>query len=372
VKTVLAHEWFVTPAGSDKVAARIASALRVERVVTAIDDRSVSGELLGSIPTQPLWTNRLPGVAENRMKYAPALLGAWVTSNIGSADLLVSSSHFGSMGAGRRFDGAHIAYCYSPLRYAWRHDLESSRLKGTASQVAKKLLPALRAFDLDNARTTSLMVAISSSIATRINETYGRPAPVVYPCVDIEGFAPIGVQRMSRDAESDFYLCFGRMVAYKRIDLAVRVCSEQGLPLVVAGDGPSLAELRRIAGPTIRFEQGVTDLRYKELLSKSRALLFPGEEDFGIVPVEAMAAGVPVVAFGAGGALDTVIDGVTGILFPEQSVESLGAALDRLSQETFHPEKLLAHSLQFRPEEFDRRLIQVISGHLASGERDSW
>jgi glycosyltransferase involved in cell wall biosynthesis len=371
VKTVLGHEWLITPAGSDKVAARIAAAFDVDHVVTAIDDPSVSRTLLGDRPIRSLWTNRLPNAGAWRMRYAPALLGAWATTKI-DADLLISSSHFGAMGAGRRFDGPHIAYCYSPMRYAWRHDLEADRVGGVAGTAASTVLPALRRFDLHSANSASLLIGISTSISERIQHTYGRIAPVVHPCVDVDTFSKLAVMRNELETDQSHLLCFGRLVAYKRIDLAIRVCTQRSLPLIVAGDGPELTKLRAMAGPTVTFEQNVSDQRYRDLLLRARALLFPGEEDFGIVPVEAMAAGVPVVAFGVGGAIDTVVDGVTGVLFHEQTLESLADALEFFETARFDPAKMSAHVEQFRPERFDAKLREVVEGHLRAGQRDRW
>lgn len=365
-RRVLAHEWLVTPAGSDKVAAQMARALRVDEVVTAIDDPEVSAALFGDTPIRALWTNRLPGVADARMRYAPAILAAWATAKVGPADLLVSSTHFGAMGAGRRFDGPHVAYCHSPLRYAWRTDLESDRLQGISARVGRAVVPLLQRFDRTSSESVSLFVANSASIARRIEDAYGRQAAVVHPVVDVDRFTPIGRARTS-DADDGHLLCFGRLVAYKRVDLAVRHCTSAGVRLVVAGDGPELASLKAMAGPTVSFEECVTDVRYRELLAGARALVFPGEEDFGIVPVEAMAAGVPVVAFGRGGALDSVVDGVTGVLFGEQTVESLRAAVDRLASTRFDVAALAAQAERFRPVAFDERLRAVVDGHLAAG-----
>jgi glycosyltransferase involved in cell wall biosynthesis len=372
MKTVLAHEWLITPAGSDKVAARIASIFDVDHVVTAIDDQKVSRVLMGSRPISPLATNRLPGVAQHRMKYAPAILGAWATYKVSSADLLISSSHFGSMGAGRRHDGPHVAYCYSPLRFAWRHDLEVDRVDGIRGEVASCAVPALRRFDSKSAESASLIVGISSSIAERIQQSYGRPAPIVHPCVDVDQFHGLALEREDVDPRKGHFLCFGRLVSYKRVDLAVRVCTEGALPLIVAGDGPELAALRSIAGPTVAFEQHVSDTRYRQLLQGAKALLFPGEEDFGIVPVEAMAAGVPVIAYGVGGVRDTVVDGVTGVLFHEQTVASLSGALEVFAASSFDVSKLVAQSDLFRPEVFDQKLREVVEGHLQLGKRDRW
>ncbi len=371
VKTVLAHEWFITPAGSDKVAARMANALDVDRVLTAIDDPSVSTGLLGPRRVNALPTNRLPGVREHRMKYAPAILAAWAATKVRDADLLVTSAHFAAMGAGRRFDGAHVVYCHSPMRFAWRTDLERKRIPGVAGHVARQLIPALRAFDKKSAEFVSLFVANSASIAERIEAAYGRTSVVVHPCVDVDRFQHLAQDKQD-SASIGHYLCFGRVVDYKRFDLAVKVCTAMNLPLVVAGDGPGVAGLRKIAGPTVRFESGVSDARYLELLRGARALIFPGEEDFGIVPVEAMAAGVPVIAYGQGGALDTVIDGVTGVLFTQQSEAGVREAIERANSQTFEAPKLVEHASQFRPEEFDRRLRAVVQGHVNLGRSDVW
>ncbi len=367
---VLAHEWLVSAAGSDKVAAQIVRALSIDHVVTAFSDPVVVRSLLGDTPVRNLWTNRLPGIADARMTYAPAILAAWATCRVGKAELLISNSHFGSMGAGRRFDGPHVAMCHSPMRYAWRNDLESHRLTGMSGRVGQVLVPALRRVDRAAANSATLLLGNSSSIVRRIEDAYDRPAVVVHPVVDVDRFAPLASSR--RTVDDGNFLCFGRLVAYKRVDLAVRACTARSLPLIVAGAGPELARLRAMAGPTVTFEEHVNDERYFELLAGARALLFPGEEDFGIVPVEAMAAGVPVIAFGEGGALDTVVDGVTGLLFAEQTVDSLLGAIEQCERTTFEIAKLRAHADSFRPEVFNKRLRAVVDGHLASGQRDAY
>jgi glycosyltransferase involved in cell wall biosynthesis len=370
VVRVLAHEWLVSAAGSDKVAAQIVRALGIDEVVTAFSDPTIVRSLMGSTPVRNLWTNRLPGVADARMAYAPAILAAWASCRVGKAELLISNSHFGSMGAGRRFDGPHVAMCHSPMRYAWRNDLEGDRLTGVSGRVGRALVPALRRVDLAAANSVSLFLGNSSSIVRRIEDAYNRPAAVVHPVVDVDRFSALASARV--EGSGSHYLCFGRLVAYKRVDLAVRACTARSLPLVVAGAGPELASLRALAGPTVTFESAVSDERYFELLAGARALLFPGEEDFGIVPVEAMAAGVPVVAFGEGGALDTVVDGVTGVLFAEQTVDSLVGAIELVERTAFEVSKLRAHADSFRPEAFDERLRSVVDGHLTAGRRDAY
>ena len=346
MKVVLAHEWLLSASGSDKVAAEIARCFHPTEdeviVVTAAADPAVVADLFPGREVRTLWTGRLPGVERHWKHYAPALIAAWSTARMPEADLLISSSHFAAKAAGARFDGPHVSYCYSPLRYAWRPDLENDRLGGATAIVGRAVRPVLRVWDRWSARQADTMVAISRSIAERINDAYGIRAQVIHPPVDVDRFAHI-----VRSPEPLHYLCFGRLVGYKRVDLAVETCTRAGLPLVVAGGGPELARLRAVAGPTVRFETDVSNGRYRELLADSIALLFPGEEDFGIVPVEAMAAGVPVVAFGRGGALDTVVEGVTGTLFADQTVASLTSAVERLAHSAFDRDKLAAHASTF-------------------------
>ena len=359
VKVVLAHEWLLSASGSDKVAAEIARTLDVDHIVTAMSSPAIADALVPGVRVRTLWTDRLPGVHERWMRYAPALLGAWSTARVGQADLLVSSSHFAAKAAGARFDGPHVSYCYTPMRYAWRPDLEDGRLHGPAALVGRSLRPQLRRWDRWSARSVDQFVAISGCVAERIRESYGRSAVIVHPACAVDSFAAI--ERSDSVGSGAHYLCFGRLVSYKRVDLAVAACTRAGLPLVVAGGGPELATLKATAGPTVRFESQVSDDRYRVLLRDARGLLFPGEEDFGIVPVEAMAAGVPVIAFGRGGVLDTVVDGVTGVLFAEPTVESMLDAIERADRTVFEREKLLAQANQFRPEVFRERFSAVVS-----------
>lgn len=359
VKVVLAHEWLLSASGSDKVAAEIARMFSVDEMLTAISDPRIAERLVPGVAVRTMWTDRLPGAHDHWMRYAPALLGAWSTVRVGKADLLISSSHFGAKGAGAHFDGPHVSYCYTPMRYAWRPDLEDGRLQGLAGSVGRALRPQLRRWDRWSARSVDQFVAISTCVAERIRDCYDRPAIVVHPPCAVASFSTI--ERETPVGGGSHYLCFGRLVAYKRIDLAVEACTRAGLPLVVAGRGPELARLKAMAGPTVRFEEQVSDERYRELLGAARGLLFPGEEDFGIVPVEAMAAGVPVIAFSLGGVLDTVVDGVTGVFFAEQTVESLLDGIERADRTVFEVEKLRAQAEGFRPEVFRERFGAVVA-----------
>lgn len=360
-KVVLAHEWVMSAAGSDKVAAELADVFDVQRVVTAAARPEVSRSLFGDRRIDTLWTDHLPGIHDSWMRYAPAMLAAWSTARVGSADLLVSSAHFGAKAIGAHFDGPHISYCHAPMRYAWRADLEEDRLRGPASIAGRALRPALRRWDRWSSRHVTRFVANSHAVAARIERSYERSATVVHPVVDVARFR--GIAR--NHSGGSHFLLAGRLVTYKRADLAVQACTEAGLPLVVMGAGPELARLRALAGPTVRFETDRSDARYEQLLADAIAFLFPGEEDFGIMPVEAMAAGVPVVAYGVGGVLDSVVDGVTGVLHAQQSVASLLDAVERAQSTVFSEEKLRDHAENFRPEVFRSKMRDVAAELLA-------
>ena len=235
------------------------------------------------------------------------------------------------------------------MRYLWDNWPAYMRSTGRLSRLAMRLLlPSLRQWDCLSAQRVDHFVANSRHVARRIRKYWRREAAVVHPPVDTKAFTP------RAEPGGEHYLCFGRLASYKRVDLAVEVCTRLGRPLVVAGDGEMMQQLKAKAGPSVRFVGRQDDAAVRELMARSRALLFPGEEDFGIIPVEAMSAGVPVIAYGRGGATETVVDGETGLLFSEQSPESLAEALQRFEQceGDFDPRHLHAHAEKFSTENF--------------------
>jgi glycosyltransferase involved in cell wall biosynthesis len=249
----------------------------------------------------------------------------------------------------------HICYCYTPMRWAWSFDSYASRAEmGSFYRlIARALVGPLRRWDVSTAAHVHRFVAISSEVARRISETYGRGSDVVPPPVDVSRFT-------AAHGAEDYFLIVSRLNSYKRIDLAVRACSEASLPLVVVGDGPARASLERIAGPTVSFRGRLPDADVATLFQRCRALILPGMEDFGLTPLEANAAGRPVVAFAAGGVLDTVRDGETGILFHEQTVEALSTALRTVSACQWDTGTLRAHAEAFAEPIFMARLRATI------------
>jgi glycosyltransferase involved in cell wall biosynthesis len=238
----------------------------------------------------------------------------------------------------------------------WRYHDYAQRegLGRVARALLTPLLSALRVWDRSAADRVDRYVAISSEIQRRVKKYYRRESVVIYPPVDTARFAPA-------TSHDDYFLVVGRQVPYKRIDLAVRACTELGLPLKVAGRGRDEARLRAMAGPTVEFLGYVPDDELPELLAHCKAFLFPGAEDFGIAPLEAMAAGRPVIAYAYGGALDTVVEGVTGTLFAAQTAPSLGEAIQRFDADAYDPEAIRRHAERFDAAVFREQLASYVT-----------
>ena len=254
----------------------------------------------------------------------------------------------------------HVCYCYTPMRWAWSFDdyVGRSEMGVVARSAAGLVMGALRRWDVRTAATVHRFIAISTEVATRIRRVYGRDSDVVFP--------PVGVERFVSDtAPGDFFLVVSRLNSYKRIDLAVAACSSLNVPLVVVGDGPDRETLERMAGPTVRFTGRLADDEVARLFERCRALILPGAEDFGLTPLEANAAGRPVVAFAAGGALDTVVPGETGVLFHESTTSALMDALRAVTAQPWDPARLRAHAEEFAEPVFVARFRAVVASSLA-------
>jgi glycosyltransferase involved in cell wall biosynthesis len=271
-------------------------------------------------------------------------------------DLVITSSSGYAKGVKTRADAIHICYCHTPMRWVWRYsDYAERESFGMAARlILPALLHGLKVWDMNAARQPDQFVANSSVVADRIREIYHREAVVIPPPIDVDRF------RMSESHE-DFYLILSRLVPYKRIDLAIRACNAMNRRLVVIGDGPDRQRLQAMAGPTIEFKGRLSDHETSELAAKCRGLLFPGEEDFGMVPLELAAAGRPSIAFRAGGATETIIDGVTGLFFSQAEVGSLAEAIENFEQVAWNAHAIRVHALQFDTRKFSQRFSALLS-----------
>lgn len=355
MRVAVAHEWLTNWAGSERVARELVTVGQAEQLVASVVDRSFTAEYFPDVDVRELWTSRLPTAATNWSRFALPMLTAWASTKI-EAELLLVSSHFAAHGATVRFDGPSIVYYHTPARMLWRPDIELARLpKHTRTAVEKGLLPALRAWDRRVAQHPTVLLGNSTAVVERIARAYGREAEVLHPPVEVDRWST--VQRR----EPEHFLWTGRLVAYKRPDIAVEAARISGELLVIVGSGPERARLEPTAPPNVRFAGHVSDAELRDLLGAAHALVFPGEEDFGIAPVEALAAGTPVVAYEAGGALDFVEPDVNGVLCPQQDAATFAEAMKVARAAEWDTAQIRRTAQRFTAAQHRTRLRDVIA-----------
>jgi glycosyltransferase involved in cell wall biosynthesis len=354
-RVAIVHDWLTIPGGSEQVVLALLEMFPQAELFTSIYDPGPWPPEITERRVHTSFLNRLPGAERHYPKLLPLMNAAFRSFDLSGFDLVLSSSHACAKNVRAPAGALHVCYCHTPMRYAWDEDFLAGEQVGSVTRLAlPPVLRWLRRVDLAGAAGPDLFVANSQHVAERIARHYGRTAEVVHPPVDVDHYLAL-----DRDPH-DFYLAFGRVVPYKRVDLAVDACTRLGRPLKVAGGGRALDAVRSRAGESIELLGKVSDARRDELFGSARALLFPGEEDFGIVPVEAQAAGLPVIAYGVGGALETVLDGSTGVLFAEQTVSSIAAAIERLEGTTLSERAIRENAARFGRERFFAEMAGAI------------
>ncbi len=305
------------------------------------------------VHTWPL--QRVLGATPRFRAFLP-LYPAWFSAIRVPGQLVVSSSVAFTKGVRTDPGALHISYVYTPMRYAWELDtyLEGSSY-GPGSRIGSRVIrPLLRRWDRATSRRPDLLVAISGTVQERIHRLWGRESEVIYPPVDVEDL-PLSTR------DDGFLLVAARLLAYRRIDLAVRAATTLGRELVVVGDGPERARLQAMSGASVRFLGHLPRTELLDLFGRCHAYLLPGVEDFGIAPVEAMAAGKPVVAFRGGGATETVLDGVTGVFFDRPDAASLAEAIERLDGLTMDPRAMRTQAQRFDTSVFRRQWRELLA-----------
>ncbi|HEX4115578.1 MAG TPA: glycosyltransferase [Solirubrobacteraceae bacterium] len=356
-RVAVVHEWLTIPGGSEDVVIELLEMFPKAELFTSIYDPVPWPEIVTERPVHASYLNRIPGARAHYPKLLPLMTRAYRAFDFSRFDLVLSSSHACAKNIRTPRDVPHVCYCHTPMRYAWDETLLEGEEIGRATRLALPLmLRRLRRQDVEGATSPDVFVANSRNVADRIRRYYGRSAEVVNPPVDVERLLSL-----SRE-QGEHYLVFGRVVPYKRVELAVAACARLGRPLKVAGDGRAMASVCAAAAghPEIELLGRVEDAERDALMSNARALLFPGEEDFGIVPVEAQAAGLPVIAYEVGGASETVIDGRTGVLFEQQSALGLAAAIERFEGLELDPRAIRQNAERFGRERFRSEMAAVI------------
>jgi glycosyltransferase involved in cell wall biosynthesis len=361
MRVAIIHYWLVGMRGGEKVIEALCEMYPQADIFTHVYVPEMVSDRIRQHRIIPTFINSLPRARRMYRTYLPLMPLALEQLDLRGYDLVISSESGPSKGIIAPSDALHVCYCHTPMRYIWNmyHDYRSS-----AGLVTRLMMPPLshylRMWDVTSAMRVDSFVANSATVARRIHRCYGADSVVIHPPVDTNAFSIAAASELG-----DYYLMAGELVSYKRPDLAVRAFNDMRLKLVVIGGGEMLDEVRRIAGPTVTVMGSQPFDVLKQHYARCRALIFPGEEDFGMVPVEAMASGRPVVAFGRGGATETVADGLTGVFFTEQTAEAISSAVRRLADLTIDSEKIAAHADQFGREQFLRKMRSHIDGLLA-------
>ncbi|HEY6677214.1 MAG TPA: glycosyltransferase family 4 protein [Terrimicrobium sp.] len=358
-KIAIVHDWLPLYGGAERVLEQILLVLPQADIFSMID--AIPPGQRGFLQNKPVTTSfvqRLPGAKTRYRSYFPIMPLAVEQFDLSPYDLVISSSYSFAKGVLTGPDQRHLCYCHSPIRYAWdmQHQyLEQSGLsKGLKSFIVRFLLHYVRLWDYRTAAGVDAFAANSAYIARRIMKVYRREAEVIYPPVAIDNF-------QIEERKEDFYLTASRMVPYKKMDLIAEAFSRMPeKKLIIIGDGPEMDKVRAKSGSNVELLGYRDNATLRSHLQRAKAFVFVAEEDFGIVPVEAQACGTPVIAFGRGGVAETVIPGKTGILFYEQSAESLAGAVRLFETGTFSPAEIRQQAEKFSAEVFRRRFSDFV------------
>ncbi len=357
MKVAIVHDWLNQMGGAENVLETLVDMFPGSPVYTSIYDPDSMPPEYRSWDIRTSFMQHFPGVTSHHQMYLPFYPLAFETFRLDDFDVIISNKSGFCHGVKKGSNAVHISYCLTPTRFLWMYDSYRERESiGKAADLAlRPLLALLRRWDLMAARKrVDHFIAISTEIQARIKRIYGRESKVIFPPVDTQSF------QVSESPPEDFFLVASRLIPYKRIDLAIEAANRLGLKLVVVGDGRDRKKLEAMAGPTVRFLGRVSKVELRSLLSRCSAFVFPGLEDFGIAPVEAMASGRPVIAYKGGGALDTVVPGVTGEFFYPQTAEALAEVLSKFDPLAYNPMECRKQAEKFDASIFRREFMEFL------------
>lgn len=357
MRVAIIHYWLVGMRGGEKVLEALCDIFPTADIYTHVCDLGAISDKIKRHKIQTTFIGGLPYAKRMYKRYLPLMPMALEQIDLGAYDLVISSESGPAKGIIPTSPALHLCYCHSPMRYIWNM---YNRYYDSSGLMTRMMMPPmahyLRTWDVATANRVDDFVANSTTVAQRIKSYYRREATVINPPVDTTAFRPVA----SSDVE-DYYLMVGEQVSYKRPDLAVEAFNRMKAKLVVIGGGEMLDHLKKIAGPTVTIlgPQPFEALRHH--YARCKGLIFPGEEDFGIVPVEAMASGRPVIAFGRGGATETVVNNKTGVFFETQTVEALIDAVERMERLEFNPADAVSRAADFRRDVFVDRFRAYVA-----------
>lgn len=353
MKIAIIHDWLTNMGGAEQVVINFKEIYKEAPIYTTFYNPNKLDDKLKNIEVRTSHLQKKKMV-ENHKKYFPLMPRAFEKFDLNEYDVILSSSSSCAKGVLTKPGSVHICYCHTPMRYAWEKRDEYTEGMG---KLKKKLVEILchymRIWDVASSNRVDYFIANSTEVQKRIKKHYKRDSIVINPPVRCNMFN-------ISEIDKDYYLVLSRLVGYKRFDLAVQACSQLGKKLVVIGEGPEKEKLEKLANENVTFLGRQPDDVVKKYMSECKALLFPGEEDFGIVPVESQSCGRPVIAYGKGGVLDSVIDGKTGVFFKEQTVESLKEAINKFETMKFDKEEIRKHALEFDESVFQEKIRKFI------------
>ena len=365
LKVALVHDWLLTDRGGERVLRALCEMFSGAPIFTLFHKKGSVDKTIESHPIQTSFLDRIPGAHRFHRHLLPLFPLAIERLVLEDFDLVISSSHCVAKGVIVPPDTVHISYTHTPMRYAW--DRYHDYFDGRTEPLLAPVLHYLRQWDVTASARVDHFVANSNWVKARILKYYRRNSEVVFPFVDLNTFS---ISERKRDG---YYLVVSAFAPYKRIDLALEACRKLDRRLVVVGTGQDNRLLRKLGRKKVEFLGNLESTQLTSLYQNASALLFPGEEDFGITPLEAMAAGTPVIAFGRGGVMDSVVPNRTGILFPRQSVESLSEAIEDFESgiHTITPKACRAQAELFSEERFKREIAQVVKYAMSGDSGDS-
>ena len=375
MKTAIIHDWIMSMRGGERCLEVFCELFPQADLFTMVHKKGIASDTIENMSITTSFIQKLPFSMTKYRHFLPIFPNAIQSFKLEDYDLVLSSSHCVAKGIKKPKNAIHICYCYTPVRYAW---FFFDEYFGKENFIKRKLISMtvkrLKEWDLKTNKDVDYFISISDNVRNRIARVYNRDSDVIYPPVDVEQFSA------SKTSE-DFYLIVSALVPYKRIDLAIEAFNKTGKRLIIVGTGNSEKDLRKIAKPNIELLGYASDDKIKDLYARCRALIFPGEEDFGIVPVEAQACGKPVIAYGKGGALETIIplnadkstnyelitnNYPSGVFFYEQTTGALIEAIEVFEQniQKFIPDEIRKNSLRFSRNMFKQNIKQFIDDKL--------
>ncbi len=357
----LVHDWLTNLVGAERVLLVLKEIYPKAQIYTSVFDEKGAKEFIKFNPKTSI-LQKIPFAKSKREILVPLTPYAFENMNLNDFDLVISSTTFAAKGVITKPDTIHICYCHTPTRWIWTPELDPRSSEGKFSSLRKKIKEKLKKWDIVAADRPDYYFSNSNYIGKRIKKFYNRDSQTVYPPVDVDRY------KIAKKSDiKDYYLFVSRLVGYKRCDIVVEAFNELGLPLKVIGRGPEKKALQKIAKKNIEFLGFLSDKEVEKYYREAKAFIFAAEEDFGIVPVEAMAAGRPVLAFNKGGTTETVVAGKTGEFFDEQTAKSIISAIKKFDPEKYDPNEIIKYAEKFSnkrfKKEFSEKVEEIVKNH---------